>query len=636
MKWAAALLCLLHFAFAFACGPMPYRELHYTWEYSLKANPEELWPFVADTNRFNRDTGVPAVAEPETRRSRLQNARQRLRLSIYGMAIEWEEQPFEWVRPFRFGVVRNYTRGPMVELRALAELTPRPEGGTTLKYSVWTKPRSWWGAIAIPLQLRFINSARFAQAFRKYDELATTSTVEPESTAIELSDAGRARVSAAKEKLLADGVDEHIVDRLIDYTLTADDFSVAHIRPYQLADEWQLDRRMMLETCLRATRMGLLDLQWDLLCPLCRGVKESGGSLREISSQIHCEMCRIDATVNFDRFVEVTFRPNATVRFVEFREFCMGSPQRTPHIVAQQLLPSGTNRLVKMPLEPGRYRLRALELAGGQDVRVMEGSSDSARITISTAGWPVDELRLGTQASLDIENETSAEQLFILERLAWSDQAATAAEVIALQVFRDLFSSEALRPGEQISVGTLTVLFTDLRNSTRMYREIGDATAFGRVMNHFDVLKQAIAAEDGALVKTIGDAVMAVFRQPENGLRAMVNAQAMLARPSDGSPGLTLKAGLHLGPCIAVTLNDRLDYFGSTVNLAARLEGLSTGNDVVISRAVYEDPEVREMVDGPNGELAAERFEMPLKGFDEERFELWRVGRRAATSKASQ
>ena len=161
-----------------------------------------------------------------------------------------------------------------------------------------------------------------------------------------------------------------------------------------------------------------------------------------------------------------------------------------------------------------------------------------------------------------------------------------------------------------------------------MYREIGDATAFGRVMNHFDVLKQAIAAEDGAVVKTIGDAIMAVFRQPENALRAMLKAQQHLAAPPDGAVGLTLKAGLHLGPCIAVTLNDRLDYFGSTVNMAARLESLSSGNDVVISRAVYEDPEVREMLEKPQGELAAERFEMRLKGFDEERFELWRVAKR--------
>ena len=176
------------------------------------------------------------------------------------------------------------------------------------------------------------------------------------------------------------------------------------------------------------------------------------------------------------------------------------------------------------------------------------------------------------------------------------------------------------------------MLFTDLKNSTRLYRQIGDATAFGRVMNHFDVLKQAIADEDGALVKTIGDAVMAVFRQPASALRAMLEAQQRLAFPPDGMLPLTLKAGLHTGPCIAVTLNDRLDYFGSTVNLAARLEGQSTGNDVVISSAVYGDPEVRELLSDPSNEFVFQRFEIPLKGFDEETFELWRVARaRAAT-----
>jgi class 3 adenylate cyclase len=159
-----------------------------------------------------------------------------------------------------------------------------------------------------------------------------------------------------------------------------------------------------------------------------------------------------------------------------------------------------------------------------------------------------------------------------------------------------------------------------------MYREIGDATAFGRVMNHFDVLKQIIADEDGALVKTIGDAVMAVFRSPAAALRAMLIAQQRLAFPADGMPSLSLKAGMHTGPCIAVTLNDRLDYFGSTVNLASRLEGQSTGDDVVISTAVYSDPEVRELLSDPGKGYSVARFEMPLKGFDQEQFELWRIG----------
>src|SRR4029453_1707439 len=228
---------------------------------------------------------------------------------------------------------------------------------------------------------------------------------------------------------------------------------------------------------------------------------------------------------------------------------------------------------------------------------------------------------------LQLVNDTAAEQLMILERTAWSDQATTAAEVTALQMFRDLFSSEALRPGEQISVGTLTVLFTDLKNSTRMYREIGDATAFGRVMNHFDILRNTITQYEGAIVKTIGDAVMAVFRRPVAALIAINEAQRTLANPADGGMALLLKAGIHTGPCIAVTLNDRLDYFGSTVNLASRLEGLSTGAEVIVSGPVATAPDVRAWLATEADTLSIERFETTLKGFDTERFTVCRIRR---------
>ena len=604
---------------------MSYRELHYRWEYDLKASPEKLWPFVSDTNRFNRDTGVPSVEPAKTTRQRLRNARRRLRLSMYGMAVEWEEQPFEWIKPARFGVVRSYSKGPITELRALAELKPRSEGGTKLSYDVYMKPRSLIGAVLVSLQVKFSSARRFARAFKKYDQIATTDAEIPSPEEVELGPRTLDRIQVITEKLLTEGADAEVVERLVSFISGADDFALARIRPYALADEWKLSRRAVLETCLRSTRIGFLDLLWELLCPLCRGAEETAKTLREISSQVHCETCRIDFTVNFDRFVEVTFRPNALLRQIQSQNFCMGSPQKTPHIVAQQLLPARSERSLSLPLEPGRYRLRALELAGGQDVSVSNDGPATASVVMSETGWPAHELKLAQQSLLKMENATGAEQLLILERLAWGDQAATAAEVTALQIFRDLFSTEALRPGEQISVGTLTVLFTDLRNSTQLYREIGDATAFGRVMNHFDVLKKVIAEEDGALVKTIGDAVMAVFRQPVSALKAMLSAQEMLAAPADGSAPLTLKAGVHTGPCIAVTLNDRLDYFGSTVNMAARLESLSSGDDVILSRALYDDPEVREFLASEN--LQSKPFEMLLKGFQEEQFELWRVSR---------
>jgi adenylate cyclase len=620
---------------------MPYRAFHYRWEFDLESSSEQLWPLVADTNRFNRDTGVPAVEILKTETSKLKNARRRLRLSAFGIPVEWEEQPFEWIRPSRFGVVRRYTSGPMSELRVLVELVPRqkPPGqspiqahqplGTKLAYEVWATPKNIVGLIAIPIQIGIVSARNFAQTLRDYDELAKKGrTAASLSTTVEFVPGGRARLLALSERLAAEGIDNELVALLVDHIENADDFALSRIRPYELARQWQQPARAVLETCLCATRAGMLDLQWNLICPMCRGGGPAG-SLRDIASQVHCPGCNIDFTVNFEQSVELTFRPNPSIREADGENFCVGGPQVVPHIVVQQLLPAHTTRSIDLSLEAGRYRVRTMGLTGWQHLCAIEQGEKVATLRATTAGWLSDELLIALDADLNFENATADEQLFILERTAWSDDAATAAEVTALQVFRDLFASEALRPGEQISVGTLTVLFTDLKNSTRMYREIGDATAFGRVMNHFDILKQVITDEDGALVKTIGDAVMAVFRSPAGALRAMLHAQQRLAAPPEGMQPLSLKAGLHVGPCIAVTLNDRLDYFGSTVNLASRLEGQSTGDDVIVSTAVYSDPEVRDLLNDPRNGFVATRFEMSLKGF-EEQHELWRVARAGA------
>lgn len=614
---------------------MAFREFHYIWKFDLDSSPAQLWPLVADTNRFNRDTGVPTVQPLQPASGTTKNGRRRLRLSAFGIPVEWEEQPFEWVRPQRFGVVRRYSKGPISELRVRVELAPRPKSesesrtddqdpaGTKLTYEVWAQPRNLIGSIAIPIQIGIISARNFERTIRDYDRLARhgrTGALEQKN--VEFAPGGRERLLALSQKMVAQGGDDEIVSRLVDHIENADKFALARIRPYELARYWDRPQRSVLETCLCATRAGILDLQWNLICPMCRG-GGSTESLKELQSTVHCPGCNIDFSVNFEQSVELTFRPNPSIREAKVALFCVGGPQVTPHIVAQQLLSPGARRAIELELEAGRYRLRALALPGWQHLRVTTDGKGARTISLTTAGWANEEIEIGGCSQLEFENATNEEQLFILERTAWSDDAAVAAEVTALQVFRDLFASEALRPGEQISVGTLTVLFTDLKNSTRLYREIGDATAFGHVMNHFDLLKQVIAEEDGALVKTIGDAVMAVFRQPAAALRAMLHAQKKLAQ--DGAQPLNLKAGLHTGPCIAVTLNERLDYFGSTVNMAARLEAQSTGEDIVISSAVYSDPAVREFLSDERNGLVASRFEIPLKGFDRETFELWRV-----------
>jgi class 3 adenylate cyclase len=381
----------------------------------------------------------------------------------------------------------------------------------------------------------------------------------------------------------------------------------------------------MLELFLLATRVGLLELRWEVLCPLCRGPKEQSQSLAGLRLQVHCNTCNIDYGANFERSVELTFRPNPAIRRYEPDDFCVAGPQVTPHIIVQQLMQPGESRDISLPLDAGRYRVRALELPGGQFLAAAPDGSPEMRLAASSVGWPSDEGQISTRPTLHLVNSTRDEQLMILERMAWSDQAATAAEVTAMQTFRDLFANETLRPGEQVTVGSLTVVFTDLRESTRFYREVGDARAFGLVMSHFDLLKVVINANDGAIVKTIGDSVMAVFRRPSTAVRAMLQAQQELGDPAANALPFSLRVGIHYGPCVAVNLNDRLDYFGSTVNIAARLESLSTGEEIVISDAVRRDPEVTALLGELASQLNVHSVEATLKGFEQDKFDLYLV-----------
>ncbi|MBA3871264.1 MAG: hypothetical protein H0X30_19135 [Anaerolineae bacterium] len=601
-------------------------EFHYRWQWHLKASPETLWPLVADTNRFNRDTGVPALKKQG---APLSNARRQLRLVRLGVAIEWEEEPFEWVRPLRYGVVRHYHSGPVEEMRITTELTPQTDGSTELTYQVWATPRNLFGLVAIPAQVGIISARAFARTFRAYDDIAVSgqSLIDIPGS-VDFMPGGRERLITLCDRLLEQGAKPDIINHMRGLIEKGDDLALAKMQPYALADNWGLERRDVLEHHLMATRSGLLEMEWDVLCPSCRGTPMIGKSLGDISSEVHCETCNMDFKVNFERSVELSFHPNPSIRESQKAEFCIAGPQTTPHVVVQQLLPIGAERTVTPELQNGRYRLRTLGLRGGEYVRVASnGISDITLRASKIDGWPEGEVVISGSPTLRFKNSTDEEQLFILERLAWSDHAVTAAEVTVLQMFRDLFASEALRPGQQISVGSLAIVFTDLRGSTRLYNSIGDAPAFGLVMDHFDVLKEAITAEGGAVIKTIGDAVMAVFSRPAPALRAMLRAQAQFTDALGHHP-VKLKAGIHYGPCIAVTLNDRLDYFGSTINKASRLEGFSSGEDVVISKDVYDDPEVDGLLH--SGAFNAEVFETQIKGFDDQ-FALYRVSGQAQT-----
>jgi len=575
-----------------------YRERHYRFSWTLRNTPEALWPFVADTNRFNADTGLPAVItegideeDPVIRR---------MKLKFLGIPVRWREFPFDWIEPSQFGVIREYLSGPLCTLRMQARLSSLPEGGSELVYEVWTVPRNLFGAVISPLQINRSARRRFGPVFQRYDrlveQLSKSKPIDKVVTGHKKMQPGD-RVQPIRDRLAETcNCDSELIDRLCRMVRRADEFSLIRMRPYACADLWNGSRAEILDLFLHATRAGLLDFRWEILCPLCRGSKASAEHLSDVPRSVHCDTCQITYGADFDQAVELVFQPNQSIREIRTHDFCVGGPQVTPHIVAQTTLGPSNSTTWNLALREGRYRLRASHISGGQYVRIRTGDTAHTETNLDDAGWPDNLLEVSSDCMLVLHNRSRHKRTFILERTEWMDSALTAADVTARQTFRDLFATEVIRRDERISVGSITLVFTDLRGSTRLYEAIGDAPAFGLVMNHFDILKTHIATAGGTIVKTIGDAVMAAFIRPADAVRAILDAQKDLASPTRDLRPLSLKAGIHTGPCIAINQNDRLDYFGTTVNITARLEGLSTGTDVIVSHTSMNDPDLKQFI----------------------------------------
>jgi class 3 adenylate cyclase len=594
------------------------KEYHFHWIWDLASSPEQLWSMACDTNRFNKDTWQPPMEMLG-----IEKGVRQVRFRFPFSWVNWEEEPFEWIFPNSFGVDRRYKTGPLIEMRIETKLEPRANGGTRVLYDTMIKPVSFLLGLVIPFGIGFVARHLFERAFRKYDQVAAAGgSVADTISWHALRGTGLARFNSLIEGLIKQGTDAGLILRLREFLDRADDLSLQHIRPYALADRWHTSRRPVLEMFLRATRAGILDMSWELLCPSCRGVAESSTNLGKVHATSHCKTCNIDFTANFDHNVEIIFQSNPAIRSVDNTiEFCVGSPQRQPHIVMMQTLWPREEMTFSTELDAGRYTVKASGLSGSRGLVALRDGAKSLEVLASPDGWPYGEAHVSLTPRLRLLNITQEPHTIQIERTVWSDQAATAADVTTLQVFRDLFATEVLRPGEELSIGSVTLMFTDLLDSTRLYRQIGDPSAFGRVRDHFVVLESAIAAEGGAIIKTMGDSVMAAFRTPAASLKAIMRAQKTLAT---GDEGLWLKIGIHHGSCIVVNLNDRLDYFGSTVNIAARLPDFSNGGEVIFSEAIRNDPEVKEFLEKSVQPNTLTRFSGEVKGY-EEAFPLWRL-----------
>ena len=289
-----------------------------------------------------------------------------------------------------------------------------------------------------------------------------------------------------------------LAESLADYVTTRQEVDVWAIRPLELARLWAVPERHAIEVCLQATKIGLLGLRWDLLCPRCQIGKESVPALDQLPTGAHCATCNIDYSRDYTKNIELAFHPSRSIRPLDGREYCLFGPMSTPHVKLQLTLETGERRTEALDLAHGIYRIRTLEPGDEQVIEWREGSFPEvvADGTTVAAGPPSNE------GTVTLDNRSGRRLTFIVEEYGWRRDALTAHRATTLQAFRDLFDEDVLRPGDDVDIDYVSIMFTDLRGSTALYERIGDSQAYHLVREHFAVLGKAIRENDGTVVKS--------------------------------------------------------------------------------------------------------------------------------------
>jgi class 3 adenylate cyclase len=447
------------------------------------------------------------------------------------------------------------------------------------------------------------------------------------------------RLLAEKLDRLAAVADDELLDSLAAFIRTASDDAVVRINPIRFAQQQGLAPQGVVELFLHARKAGLLTMEWQYICPGCGEVVERLASLTSATAHYFCQVCSADREADLSDFIEIAFSVSPEIRrsrhhdplSLELEEYFFnyrftqsavvddGTPLRE-HLrrcaTASAYVEPGATETFLVTAEPV-----FLWLTNGPALIVGEARTDETRtFAFDYTGVRSKGFRAEIDAGpvrIEFTNATEERYPLLITSLPGHYEVTmlpflSGAEVLSNQTFLDLFSKETIVAGEGLAVKRLALLFTDLQGSTALYERIGDMKAFDLVRQHFGYLGECITRNSGALVKTIGDAVMASFVDPLDALRAALEMRAEIARfnAEAGDNLIGLKVGLHAGACLAVTLNDRLDYFGQTVNIAARVQALSAADEIVITADVLCLPGAAELV----ADLPIELTVVQLKG----------------------
>jgi len=440
------------------------------------------------------------------------------------------------------------------------------------------------------------------------------------------------------------------IERLVQ---DAPDRALCRVNVLDFAAKTDLDEERTIAAFLHAARLGLFEMSWNVLCPGCGGVLDSNATLKTVcKDEYSCALCAAGYQPTLDEMVEVTFTVSPRVRRIAahdpsalpiweyFRQIFWSSGLDLPEESLETLLediildalelPPGERAIISLMLpaafvivfDPVTHAAQFLDVKGDPT-----RERQSLSLVINKAHPPTGTVALRPgPVRISLENRTEMRALpsvwiagqKLHDLVGRRKPFLTAKRLLTNQTFRDIYRTDTLDVDQRLKITSLTFLFTDLKGSTDLYERVGDLVAFDLVRAHFHVLNEIVASEAGAVVKTIGDAVMATFPTPDHAVTAALRMREAMRglNVERQREDLLLKIGIHEGPCLAVMLNERQDYFGQTVNIAARVQGLAASRAIFATGKVVEQPEVERILQSAG--LRPEARRHALRGIADE------------------
>ncbi len=436
------------------------------------------------------------------------------------------------------------------------------------------------------------------------------------------------KISKLRQRLGANVV---AIDAIKNWLATSDTFQRVRINPYQVGEHSGLGLDAIVPEFLYGVTAGLFDMHWDIHCPHCNMITAEFNNLADTSGDCFCKICEFNFDADFSERVKVTFSLSKEIEDLNIIPNCDYPAELNPKF--NMLVNFNQTEFVVDTLTTGRYRYfcpitlsKGILVVEGEPTKPEELESiqikqlsgrdfDKKEIVVRPGKIKLELTNLGHAISGIYVIDDNLLDNLPLDKIP---PRLSGLQLIHFPAYKRLFGNQVLSEREQIKIRAVTVIFTDITGSTRMYEQLGDAKAYNLVRDHFDIFFKAINHHCGTEIKTIGDAIMASFITNKQALEAVTEALINIKeynRHREDTEKVKVKVGMHRGSAVLVNLNNRLDYFGRTINKAARIQNLSKSDQLSFSEDVYNDEEFLSTLKY-NGWLVFQKTYEDLKGIE--------------------